>query len=366
MARRAALAALLAAASACALPAAAQECDGTWEGSLAAAPVMLQFNWDGLGSYYLGTALSGAVLRPREGDPQAWDEYDESGRRTGSLRLACQAGTLRGERSAAKGERASVQARRIDDNTYNRRRLAAAELVPQRVLPEHGRVLEVVAVRGFPQLATLRIRQPRGGEAAINERLRAALLQQLDNHLQCQALVRAQGQFDRPGGDALALQRLDWHGTILSLQFWMHGRCGGADGYAGPQQFTFDTRTGEELPLPRWLLPEYGQGVPAGTPLHDALVLPQVLRGRKQLQDLPEARRDCADFELGENAMPLAVEDRGMVFGFHYSAVMAHCALSFVLPWARMQPFLSEDGHRWRQAMLPLPVPEPLQTLRHK
>ena len=67
---------------------------------------------------------------------------------------------------------------------------------------EQGRVLEVVTVRNFPQLATLRIRQPRGGEAAINERLRAALLQQLDNHLQCQALVRAQGQFDRPGGDA--------------------------------------------------------------------------------------------------------------------------------------------------------------------
>jgi hypothetical protein len=89
-----------------------------------------------------------------------------------------------------------------------------------------------------------------------------------------------------------------------------------------------------------------------------------VLRGRRQLGDLPERKRDCAAFELGESATPLAVEDRGMVFGFHYSATMAHCALSFVLPWAALQPFLSEEGRRWRQAMQPLAPAPPLQTLR--
>jgi len=345
MPRRLVLAAVLAAGSAC-----AQDCAGTWDGTVGGAPAMLQFNWDGLGAWYPGTALTGAVLRPRDEAP-GWDEFDEQGQPTASLRLACAGQTLAGERTAG-GKRAAVQARRVEDNTYNRRRLAAAELVALRALPENnGRVLELVAVPGFAQLATVRIRQPRAGEAAVNERLRVALLQQLDNHLQCQALLRARGQFEPPGGDHLALQRLEWRGTILSLQFWLHGRCGGEQAYAGPQQFTFDTATGQELPLPQWLRPEYRAGVAAGTPLHQALVLPQVLRGRKALEDLPPARRDCAEFELAENAVPFAVEDRGMVFGFHYSAATASCGLSFVLPWARLADFLSDDGRRWREAM---------------
>jgi hypothetical protein len=355
MRRRLFAAALLAAGLACAAPAAAAGCDGTWDGSLGAAPMMLQFNWDGLGSYYLGSTLEGPVLRPGQDDPQAWEEYDGEGRRTGALRLQCSGDSLRGERITGGGQRTPVQARRVEDNSFNRRRLASVELVAQRTVSEQGRVLEVVSARGIPQLVTLRIRQPRGGEAAVNERLRGALLQQLDNHLQCQATVRAQGRFFPPGGDTLALQRLDWRGSVLSVQFWLRGNCGGVDGYSGPQQYTFDTGTGEELPLERWLLPEYRDGAGAGSALHHALVLPQVLRGRRQVAELPESRRECAEFELAEKAVPLAVEDRGMVFGFHYSARTAHCGIGFVAPWAAVQPFLSDDGRRWQQAMQPAP-----------
>ncbi|GAB3773670.1 hypothetical protein GCM10028796_46510 [Ramlibacter monticola] len=355
MRRVVAVAALLAAGAACAAPAAGSPCDGTWEGRLGASPVMLQFNWDGLGSYYLGTALVGAVLRPGENDPQAWEEYDEDGRRTGSLRLECAADAVRGERTSTGGQRSALQGRRVEDNSFNRRRLGAVDLVPQRTLSEQGRVLEVIAARGIPQIVTLRIRQPGAGEAAVNQRLRAALLQQLDNHLQCQALVRAKGRFAPAGGDTLSLQRLDWRGSVLSAQFWLHGNCGNPEGYAGPQQFTFDTATGEELPLPRWLLPEYRDGAAAGSALYDTLVLPQVLRGRRKLEDLPEARRECGEFELAEKAVPLAVEDRGMVFGFHYSLRMAHCGIAFVAPWAALEAFLSDDGRRWREAMRPAP-----------
>ena len=352
MPHRVAPAALLAAAALCAAPAAGQDCAGTWAGKLGAAPLMLQFNWDQLGAYYLGTSLSGTVLRPRD-DGEGWEELDEKGRRTGTLRLSCSGNEMRGERSPARGERVAVQAKRAEDNSYNRRRLAAAELVPQRALAENERVLDVVSVRGSPQLTTLQIRDARGGEAAVNKRLRAALLQQLDNHLQCQALLRAESQFEHPGGDSLSLQRVDWHGSVLSLQFWLHGDCGGPEPYAGPQQFTFDTRSGEELSLPQWLKPEYRDGVVAGSALHDALVLPQILRGRRDLDELPEGKRDCAEFELGEPAVPLAVEERGMAFGFHYSGVMAYCGLGFVLPWPRLQDFLSDDGRRWRAAMEP-------------
>jgi hypothetical protein len=159
----------------------------------------------------------------------------------------------------------------------------------------------------------------------------------------------------RPGGAGHSLQRLEWHGSILSLQFWLHGECGGPEPYAGAQQFTFDTASGEELPLPRWLLPDYFQGVAAGTPLHAALVLPQILRGRKALEDLPEGKRACAEFELAETAVPLAVEERGMVFGFHYSTALASCGLAFVAPWPQLQEFLSDDGRRWREAMRTAP-----------
>lgn len=344
-------AALLAAGTACAAPA----CDGTWDGTLGATPAMLQFNWDGLGSYYLGTTLRGPVLRPQDDDPQAWEEYDGEGRRTATLRLECRGDTLSGERRSTGGQRAALQAQRAADNSFNRRRLAAVELVPQRTLSEQGRVVEVVAARGIPELVTLRIRQPRAGETVINERLRSALLQQLDNHLQCQALVRAQGRFSPAGGDTLTLQRLDWRGSVLSVQLWLRGNCGRAEGYSGPQQFTFHTATGEELPLARWLLPEYRDGAATGSPLHGALVLPQVLRGRRQLEALPESRRECADFELAERAVPLAVEDRGMVLGFHYSLRMAHCGIAFVAPWSALDPFLSDDGRRWRQAMQAAP-----------
>jgi hypothetical protein len=344
------VAALLAAGTAC-----AQQCDGTWDGRLGAAPLMLQFNWDRLGWYYLGTALSGAVLRPIESTPPSWDEYDEQGHRTATLRLSCQGEALSGERTSVDGQRSAVSARRVEDATYNRRRLAAAELVTQRALPEHGRVLEVATVRGLPQLETVRIRQPRGAEVAVNARLRAALLQQLDNHLQCQALLRAQGQFEHPGGDSFTLQRLAWNGSVLSLQFWLHGLCGGTDAYASPQQYTFDTTTGQELPLARWLQADYAEGVAAGTPLHDQLVLPQILRGRRKLEDLPASRRGCAAYELAEKAVPRGVEEDGMVFGFDYSEAMASCGLAFVLPWARLEPFLSDDGRRWRQAMQATP-----------
>jgi hypothetical protein len=103
MPRRLAVAALLVAGSAC-----AQDCGGSWDGTLGSTPLMLQFNWERLGSYYLGTALSGAVLRPRMSDPQAWDEYDDQGRHTASLRLACSEQEARGERTSAQGQRSAV------------------------------------------------------------------------------------------------------------------------------------------------------------------------------------------------------------------------------------------------------------------
>jgi hypothetical protein len=56
-------------------------------------------------------------------------------------------------------------------------------------------------------------------------------------------------------------------------------------------------------------------------------------------------------FLLAGTAVPLAAEDRRMVFSFHYSAVMAYCRLEFVLPWAGLAPFLSGDGRRWLEAM---------------
>ena len=59
MLRRALVAALLAAGSACAAPVAGTGCDGTWDGTVGGTPMMLQFNWDGLGSWYAGTALTG-------------------------------------------------------------------------------------------------------------------------------------------------------------------------------------------------------------------------------------------------------------------------------------------------------------------
>ncbi len=227
------------------------------------------------------------------------------------------------------------------------------QLVVQRELSQQGRVLEVVAPAGFPGLVSLRIRDPVGAEAAINAQLASLLLAQLDNHLQCQALVRAQGRFEQPGGDTLTLQHVDWRGSILSVQFWLHGSCGGWTGYADREQFTFDTATGTQLPLGQWLQPPYREGVAAGTPLYEALVLPQVLRGRHALAELPEARRDCAEFELGEKAAPFAVEAGGMLFGFHYTFSMAPCRLDFLLPWDRLAPYLSDDGRHWLQAMQP-------------
>ncbi len=335
-----------------------QSCDpsGTWAGTLGSRPIMLDLNWDGLGSYYLGTAFTQAVLRPQEGGAQEWQEFDESGRRTGSLHLACDAAGMKGGRVAGDGRRTALRLQRTDGGDYNQRRLATAELVPVRTLAEQGHALEIVAVRGFPTLTTLRIRQPRGAEAAINERLRADLLQQLDNHLACRALARAQGRFDGPEGDTVSVQHVAWRGSILWLELWMHGYCGGANGYRSARQFTFDTRSGQELPLAGWLAPEWREGIPANTPLHRQLVLPQILRGRKELAELPPAWRDCAEYELDEPAVPLGIEDGGLVFGFHYSLAMNACGLSFVLSWAQLQPALSADGERWRQAMLSSPA----------
>jgi hypothetical protein len=353
MLRAAGLALLLALAGAGAARAQSCEDGGTWAGTLDGAPLMIQFNFDRLGSYYVGSSLQGGVLRPRLGQPQDWDEYDEDGHRSGVLHLACDGDTLRGQRIGRHRERSTLVAQRTEPGAFNRRRLAAVQLVVQRELTQQGRVLELVAPAGFPRLVTLRIREPVGAEAAVNAQLASMLLAQLDNHLQCQALVRAQGRFDQPGGDTLSMQHVDWRGTILSVQFWVHGSCGGWTGYAENEPFTFDTATGAQLSLGQWLQPAYREGVAAGTPLHDALVLPQVLRGRHALAELPEARRDCAEFELAEKAAPFAVEPRGMLFGFHYSYSMTPCGLNFLLPWERLAPYLSDDGRHWLQAMQP-------------
>lgn len=319
------------------------ETPATWEGRLGEQPLHLRLFDAQAGAYYLGTAADDVLLQPVSGAPGRWQERDAQGKALGQLQLECEGKRLRGSRVAADGSRTALAAT-VSQDSFNKARLQAAELVPVRSLRAGARTVEVVTMRGVPDLQTLRIVDPRGAEAQVNARLRELLLEQVDTTLECRSMGRALGNFDahNPWGDQVEARLGTWQGRLFAMRTWMTGYCGGPHPYEAAGEAAFDTGSGRQLPLEDWLSDDHRKGLPSDTPVVERWIL----GGKKDVSELADAERDCAEQMLNESAAPVGVEAKGLAFAFPFPHAGMACYQELVLTWAQLRPFLSEEGRR--------------------
>lgn len=327
-----------------AIPAAAHGCtDGSlWIGTWADATLTLRVLDSDTAVFYTGNDLRLRVLKEMPGSRDRWEERDAQDRKVAEVRLDCFVRELRGERLDPAG--ASIRAQLAEDEQAHRH--VAQELAVLKTVHAGRRSLELVSPRAAGSIATIRIRKPSRGEAAINAELQASLLRSLQGHLECRMLERKDKHEGLSWGTEEEVNLSFWRGPFLGLQVTHWTYCGGPHGDGSSQQRLFDTRSGTEIPIGAWLQARYGDRFAVDTPL-GRRVVGAFLGKAKTVEQLPVTEQECAQAALELPATARSVSPRGMGFGFAFPYAGRGCDAEVVVPWARVVPFLSPAGRQW-------------------
>jgi hypothetical protein len=330
--------------------AANQSCSiqGVWQGRLGQTPITLEIDAE-YGRYRYRDSLSDLLLQPRQGAENTWEEYDGSGKQTGSLKLACDSNAVSGTWTSPAGKSAPIAMQRARSYDGDRIKNAPLKVLEQKALSGHS--IQIVSVQGLEGLQTLQIANPSPMEDKVNRILREELNEAVESHLNCVTLGYAAGRFADPYGDELGMEPVLWSGAILSVRKRYGGYCGGAHPYSDSSYLVFDTGKGTVVSIDRWISDDQ-MSLNGSKKISHASDLGQAIWSiafpvEPGAEPLSELDRECRD-ALNEPAAAVAsLEAKGIGFRYWYPYSLRKCTWDYVVPWKKLRPFLSPAGRQY-------------------
>ncbi len=341
---------------------------GVWHGTLGKQQVMVCFS-SNLSSYYYLRHSSGMALFEQDADGHGWIEKvgtvttgvwkiePASGDAvaglwsdpTGKIRLPIS--LTRIALAKADGRDCVTGAGNV---AFNQPRVAAQEIASGPVQTTDGmRYRTIAALDG--DVSSIELLGEPGQYDALNKQLRDGLLTEIGTAFNCQDILYRRsehlpggGKREWPTADKTTLFAVN--GKWLTLLSGGGGDCGGAHPSYGTYHYTVDSGTGEKLNVMHWLKSDQKDEYLYHPPEKlNALIVRQAER---------QARADhagdggCAGIyaEASQDGYFVALGKAGIIFSITLPHAAAACNEDIEIPYARLQPYLSQEGkHAVRQ-----------------
>lgn len=340
-----------------AAPAAPADPSGIWEGTVGTLPVRACFaqqQWGSFGTYYYLSRQRLIALEAEEGANGAFRENDlrdasaprwtiegaDAGRLTARWTHRGRTLPVRLRRIAA----AAAEQDQCTGMTYHRSRLAAVRTVSARATLEGVAYTRITLDHGGRFEASVETFAFDGSGAAVgrlNATLRQALTGNPPEWFDCirSPLARfpSEGSFSKRLAPTLISAR--WMSVVEQFDHY----CGGAYPNHGQRYRTFDLASGREIDLHDWL--------------NGAAVTRERLEGLEEgIRKLRPALRtlilagwapddpDCAGALEDREFWNIGLRREALVFAPDLPHVAQACGEEFVIPFARLGPFLTAEA----------------------
>lgn len=314
---------------------------GVWRGTIGKAPVSVCFEPDGRGRYYYFAREAELALEPIGDLPDVWQETPpDSEKITGYLYLYTHPKKLNGDWTNAEGKkRVSIELKQVSSKTSVNEACSSAEyhqtqLVSQKVHAGQTQVINGKSYRALTAngVSGVELQPPLSkGEEAVNRQLRRDFEANRLDRLNC----LADGKFNEYESNA----DIDlWTRTWLVIGVSGETFCNtphpnpfyGADVY--------NLSTGKKTEPESWFTPSVWKSkyrnIAANSPFGRAVLnyLPR---------DLEQECREGVDENEFYNLWPTP---KGMLFKPSLPYILKFCSAEFVVPYAKLKPFLNADG----------------------
>jgi hypothetical protein len=343
---------------------------GVWEGTIGTYPVIMcldrWYHGDGKGSYYYLSQMKPIPLRGDEGENR-WIEGGYNGVAGSKEMPALDFTDVSADRITgvwrAGERRLRISLDRIPDGAEDYYDACGSVnfLAPRVVAPEFTREearieglsytrltyqvpprFEDVGISGF----TFEPQQP--GDGKILEWLAAKLPQGKveDEFLQC--LSGALGMHGTDGYYEMGLGPDFANAELMSISSGNSSYCGGAHPNHWSEYYTFDRQSGELLDPFDWF---NADGV--GETEHGSKIMMPPLRAAilvrwPQYPEFEEDPGDCSGFAIEQEWWYYQLRRDGIQFEPDFPHVITACEERVLVPWAELDPFLSEVGKTLR------------------
>ncbi|MDC8756160.1 hypothetical protein [Janthinobacterium fluminis] len=314
---------------------------GVWTGSLGGQKIVACFSRSGEAAYYYVKHFRNIDLNGADDGSAAWTEgrdYEATGR--WQLRSVAPE-RMEGDWSEVKGKRtlpillsrgyadkAGNGTCSMRDNAlsaaFNGPRLDAQKIVRKAAVFQRRPYVKLSTLEGAIEGLALAETAPRTG--AVNQVLAQLLSAAMQRYFECSG-----PNHDYNSGSTITFWSKDW----LSIDESYEGYCGGAYPFHGVHKRSIDLASGKEVDL--WSFFKHynkdGSAVPPD--------LQKVILGGEGADTTDS---DCGPMLLEERYFQAALGEKGMVFSTTFPHVAQACDMDITVPYARLQPFLTEPG----------------------
>ncbi len=349
------LAPLIALAAAAAPPASA-DLSGIWEGNVGDLPVRACFaprEWGALGSYYYLSRRQLIALEAEQGTSGTYHENDPRDPNAPRWTIETANGGRLTARWTHRGRTLPVRLRRIaganaeqDHCTgmvYHRPRLAGVRTVAARASLDGLAYTRITLDHGGRFEAGVETFALDGAGAAVdrlNATLRRSLTGDPPEWFDCIRAALAhfpnEGSFNQRLAPTLISRR--WMGVVEQYDDY----CGGNHPNHGQRYRTFDLASGREVDLHDWLNASAVRrhrwpGSDEETRTLQPALRAVILAGW-------QAEGDCEGAIEGTEFWNIGLRREALIFAPDLPHVAQACGEEFTIPFARLEPFLTEEG----------------------
>ena len=324
--------------------------EGVWLGHIGKNSVVACFDSATTGSYYYTSHLYGIELW-LDASGRNWNEETDGGESTGTWRdLVVVDSDMSGQWVApSAGKPVSIRMHKTSElapaendescrtAAYDEPRLRATTLKSSPVKQVSGHSVITLSARNG-ELTVVQIQEPGHGIDSLNQTLRRELSQRIVESYECI-------QSDSPGE---FIDRKDeikyFKDGLIAIGETFNGTCGGPYPASSLTVFTYDAMTGEDIDTSQWIRLEKGNFPPELLRLIAGIEFaPRNGNSPEDEAGVAECRAAWLDQDAGFVVWPAVA---GLYFSPQFPHVIQACGDDVLVPFKRLEPFLSDAGRK--------------------